>query len=270
MAAIDDDEPVFDATYLRTLLTEVRPDMSLDDFRHYCDFDDALFADLLAEVLNLGEAAIYRDEFNTPIICLTALGADRAGVKLSQSWPSIWLRVDGYEPPIFAVQDEGFVLFTDLGVETGSGDIIEFVATQVDEKQLEPVEVLTNVEDFSEWLLLDRFLPNGQLIPHKNDFLLYGFGRIWPRMQDKPATRTTPSATTHQMTFTQCPFCRNAKDRSQCGACGGHAPGRPCPDCDGIRMSFHGYCAWCERSGLDHVLPTATVAEARRKPRKKK
>jgi hypothetical protein len=261
-----DDEVVFDRAYLRSLLTEVRPDTTLDDFKFYANLPEDTLAALLAEILNEGEAAIYPDEFNAPILCLTALGASRAGVKLSQSHPPIWLREDGHEPPILAVQDAGFVLFTDMVADAAA---IPYEDTQADPRQLEPVEVLCNVEEFSEWLMLDRRLPDGELIPSRAEFCLLGADRSWPRGHAHGADTAppdTPSASTWQELFTRCPFCRTLKPGEVCQACHGQAPARRCPDCDGKAMGFIDLCLWCQRSGIDHVLPRAEVAQARRKP----
>lgn len=261
----DDDEPTYDRAYLLQLLTEVRPDITLDDFRHYCNFpDDAVLADLLVAIQDAGEAAIYQDDWNPPVICLTPLGMGRAGVKLSQSHPPIWLRVDGLEPPIFSVQEAGFILFTDLDGEY-EGETLEFVAAQVDDNQLEPVEVLTNVEALSEWLVLDRKLQNGQEHPKRSEFCLHGMNESWPLDQPRRATAATLSASTWQELYARCPFCRQHKPGEDCQVCHGQAPAKRCPVCDGKKYDFFDLCVWCYRSGVDHLLLPAEVAQARRK-----
>jgi hypothetical protein len=273
-AAIDlAPELAYDRAYLLQLLTEVRPDSPLDDFRHYVcvgDFREDLFAALLAEALNAGEAAIYPDEVNAPIVCLTPLGAQRAGVHLSQSHPPIWLRDDGEDPPMFAAADGGFILFTDLDAENfETGEFRDFIADQADPDAVEPVEVLTNVEEFSEWLLVERSLPDGRLIPKRAEFCLIGADRSWPRGHAHgadPAPPGTPTGSTWQELFTRCPYCRVLPEGETCKVCLGRAPGRRCPDCDGRVMGFTDLCLWCNRSGIDHLLPRVEVVQARRRP----
>jgi hypothetical protein len=270
MTVDDDDDLVFDRAYLRRLLTEVRPDITIEDFKHYANLPDDVVATLLAEVVNHGDAEICPDEFNAPIICLTPLGAHRARVRLSCSHPPIWVSLDDKPPPMIAAQQAGFILFTDLESVGGEGysqwSDTQWVDGQADPDQLEPVEILVNVEEFSEWLLTTRRLPNGEFIPESAEFCFWGADRSWPRSQPDPATAETPSASTWQEQFTRCPFCRNIRPGQVCKVCHNHAPARRCPDCDGRKMGFVDLCLWCQRSGIDHILPRADVAQARRKP----
>lgn len=268
MRGDDAGDPIFDRAYLLALLTEVRPDCSLADFRHYANFpDDARLATLLADAEHDGEVAIYADEFNEAVVCLTPLGAGRAGVRLSASHPPIWLAPGDADPPIIAAREAGFVLFTDLDYEDDSGNVVSFLARQVDETQLEPAVVLTHVEEFAERLLLDRRLEKGRLIPGRDEFALMGLGGPWPLERPFRAGPDTPSGSTWQEQFTRCPFCRRREPTDPpCPACHGRAPGRPCPACAGRALTFKDLCVWCQRAGADPYLAAAATVEAQRRP----
>lgn len=264
----DADDPIFDRAYLRTLLTEVRPDITLADFRHYAawpDDRDATLASLLAEAEADGEVAFYCDGANGAIVCLTALGAARAGVHLSASHPPIWLLAGDADPPIIAVREAGVILFTDLDTRDGSGDVVSFLAGQADPKQLEPAAVLADVEEAADRLLLDRKLERGHLIPRRHEFSLVGLGHAWPIDRPHRSGPDTPSATTWQAQYTRCPFCRRKPPGYACPYCRGTAPGRPCPECAGRTLRYFELCTWCQRSGIDDLLPDAEVVEAVRK-----
>jgi len=261
-----DDGVIFDRSYLRTLLTEVRPDCTLADFRHYANMPDDVLAALLSDAEADGEIAIYPDEFNAPLLCLTPLGAARAGVHLSASHPPIWLASGDAEPPIIAVRESGLILFTDLDTRDESGRIVSFLSRQVDARQAEPVAVLADVEEVAERLLLDRKLERNKMIPRRNEFSLIGLRHAWPVGRAHRSGRDTVTANTWQARFTRCPFCRRKPPGTTCPICRGAAPGLPCPECAGRPLRFFELCLWCQRSGIDDLLPDAEVVEARRKP----
>jgi hypothetical protein len=261
-----DDGPIFDRAYLRTLLTEVRPDCSLADFAHYAAWPDpAALAALLADAEADGEVAIYPDEFNAAVVCLTPLGATRAGVHLSASHPPIWLLAGDDEPPILAVREAGVILFTDLDTLDESGRVVSWLATRADPKQLEPAAVLADIEEVADRLLLDRKLERGRMIPRRNEFTLLGLHRPWPVDRPHRSGPDTISATTWQERHTRCPFCRRKPPGYACPICRGKAPGRPCPECAGRTLRYLELCLWCQASGIDDLLPDAAVVEAVRK-----
>jgi hypothetical protein len=262
-----DPDPVFDADYVRMLLTEVRPDITIDEFIEYSNIAPPLMAQLLVEVQNRGEAAIYQDEWNTPIVCLTPLGAERSGVRLSETHPPIWVNVDGTTPPIIAAQQGGMVLFTDIEDSMSGGDETwSFGDAQADPNQLEPVQVLVNIEEMASHLLR-----NGSRIPKSYEFAFHGIRGIWPLSQPRRASPSTPSASTWQELFTRCPCCPTLGPDEVCPICGGHAPKRACPDCEGKVFAFYDLCIWCGRSGVDYlqqriVPPVTRRANARTRP----
>jgi hypothetical protein len=257
----DATDPVFDADYVRMLLTEVRPDITIDDFIEYSNVAPPLMAQLLVEVQNRGDASIYQDEWNAPVICLTPLGASRSGVKLSESHPPIWVNIDGTTPPIVAAQQGGMILFTDLdGFESDESEAKSFLSAQADPDQLEPVEVLVNIEDMASFLLR-----NGTKIPKGYEFALHGIRGIWPLAQPRRASPATPSASTWQELFTRCPCCPTLGPGEECPVCGGHAPKRECPACEGQTFAFYDLCIWCGRSGVDHLQQRIVPPVTRRR-----
>jgi hypothetical protein len=265
-----EDDVVFDRNYVRMLLTEVRPDATLEEFAAYAGLPEPALAAGLWELQEAGEVAVYGDPFNPPIVCLTPLGMSRAGVRLSEGHPPEWVSVATRVPPAVAAAEAGMVRFSELEaeLEAAGGAATPFADRRVDPRAAAPVEVVAAVEEFAS-TLVDRF-GRALTLPRGREFCLLGIGRPWPLDAPPRATPRTPSASTWQERYTRCPYCRaRDPDAPPCPRCGGRAPATPCPECAGRPLGAAHYCCWCSRSGLDGLLPAAADPEVRRRPEPK-
>jgi hypothetical protein len=243
------------------MLVAARPDLPLQEFLDDSGYAPEALMLAVTAAMEAGEVEVVDDGYNHPIVCLTSLGADRAGVVLSDEWPARWVVPGRRHRPRHLGPGrrrprhwQRETPFTDLEVEVGG----VWMATwdEQDHKDLPPLEVLTGVEEFAEQLR------DGRVVKALNRSIRsVGLDGAWPLEPQAMRAAGVASASTWQALYTRCPFCRHRVEGEACRVCGGLAPARPCPACDGVYLPDYARCHWCERSGVDHLLGRPPVPE---------